>query len=140
MPAMIRYNPWSLLRDIQEDVNHIFERNTGQWSPRVDITEENDKFRVTADLPGISPEEVKVSIKDNTLSIEGERKTEERKEEQGYTRIERFSGSFHRQFILPNNIDPSKIEAKSQHGVLELSIPKKEPNQPKRIEVKVESK
>lgn len=140
MPALIKYSPWSLLRDIQDDVNQIFERNTGQWSPRVDITEENNKFRVIADLPGVDPKDIQVSIEGNILSIKGERKSEERKEEQGYTRLERFSGSFHRQFTLPNNINPSDIQAKSQHGVLELTIPKKEPNQPKKIDVKIEHK
>ena len=138
MPALIKYNPWSLLRDIQDDVNQIFERNTGQWSPRVDVTEFKDKYCVIADLPGVDPKDIKVSLEGNTLSIQGERKTEERKEDHGYTRLERFAGSFHRQFTLPNNINPSKIEANSKHGVLELTIPKKEPNQPQKIDIKIE--
>ena len=140
MPALIKYSPWSILRDIQDDVNQIFERNTGHWSPRVDITEQKDKFCVIADLPGVDPKNIHVSIEGNILSIQGERKSEERKEEKGYTRIERFSGSFHRQFSLPNNINPGKIEADYKNGVLELSIPKKEPNVPQKIDVKIDTK
>lgn len=132
--ALMRYNPWSLLRDIQGDLSDVA---TSQWIPQVDIKEEKDRFLILVDLPGVDPKEIKVSMDNNVLTIKGDRKTESKTEDKNYSRVERFSGSFYRRFTLPDNVDGHKIEAKGKHGVLEVSIPKKEPTKPKEIEVKV---
>lgn len=142
MPSIVRYNPWSMLRGIQDDMNTLFNQNLSekgmtQWSPHVDVEEEKDKYRIIADLPGVKPNEIKVHVDNNLMTIEGERKSESKKEKEGYSRIERFSGSFYRQFSLPENVDTKNIQAKTKNGVLEVTIPKKEASTTKTIDIKV---
>lgn len=149
------YRPLSVLRNIQEEMNTLFERTLGSksenvfpedtssvltshWTPYVDIKEEPEFYVISADIPGVDPKDIQLSMEDNILTIKGERNTEQKSEEGNYSRLERFSGSFYRRFSLPDNADGTKIQAKGKHGVLEVKIPKKEPNKPKRIEVKVE--
>lgn len=143
MPTIVRCNPWSMMRNLQGEVHTLFEGNLckkdcSQWTPHVDVTEDSEQYRVIADLPGIKPPEIKVSIEDNVMTIQGARQSETRKEKEGYARFERVSGKFYRQFTLPENVDPKKIQAKSKHGVLEVSLPKIEPSPPKTIEIAVE--
>ncbi len=142
MTAILRYNPWSVAREIRDEVSQFFDRNlyekgACQWSPHVDIAEEADKYRVIADLPGIMPSDIKLTVEENVMTIQGERKSECKKEKDGYSRMERFTGNFKRQFTLPENIDLKSINAKSKHGVLEITLPKKEPASPKSMEVKI---
>jgi HSP20 family protein len=108
---------------------------TAAWAPAVDIKEEPDKYVLHADLPGVKPEETDVSMEDGVLTIKGEKKTEEITEKEGYKRVERTFGSFHRRFSLPDTANPDAISAKSKDGVLEITIPKREAVQPKKIAV-----
>ena len=88
-----------------------------------------------ADIPGVDPEDIEVNMENGILSIKGERKSEHTEEKEGYKRIERAYGSFHRRFTLPESADPESIKAKSKHGSLEIVIPKREAVQPRRISV-----
>jgi len=97
-----------------------------KWSPSVDIKETANEYKVIAEVPGVNPKDIKVSLDKNTLTIEGEKTVEDEKEDSNWHRVERFSGSFCRQFTLPNNIDADSIKAKTKHGLLELTIPKAE--------------
>lgn len=108
--------------------------DTGTWAPAVDIREENDCFMVLADIPGVNQKDIHVSLEDNLLTIHGERQFENASND-GYSRMERIQGQFYRRFSLPQNVDESKINAKYKHGVLKVSIPKKEAVMEKRIEV-----
>ena len=109
------------------------------WSPRVDIVEDKDAYRVHADLPGLSKEDVKVTVEDGMLTINGERKAEKREKKDGkYEYHERTYGSFSRSFRLPDHIDAGAIKASHKNGVLELLLPKREEAKPKEIEVKIE--
>jgi HSP20 family protein len=145
MPAIVKYNPWSILRGIQGEVNQLFDvdpnngelpnMETSQWSPKVDIKEEASQFIITADLPGINPKDIEISMENNVLSIKGVRKLERNIKEDNYSRMERFSGSFYRQFTLPDHVNNEAIQAKGKHGVLEILIPKKERHVPKKISV-----
>lgn len=108
---------------------------TAQWQPRVDIKEEAGRFVIYADLPGIDPEEIEVSMDKGILSIRGERRSESSEETERYSRIERRYGSFHRRFALPDSADADGISAQGRHGVLEIVIPKKPETQPRRIKV-----
>lgn len=148
--AIVRYNPWTLLKDIQGEMNELFDKGlvqgtdsseiaTAQWSPHVDIREETDKFIIIADLPGIEPKDIHVAMENNILTIRGERKLERKVKEENYSRMERFSGTFYRRFTLPDQADGENIRAKGKNGVLEITIPKKERNIPKKIEVRVEA-
>lgn len=144
---IIRYQPF--LRDIQHEINQLFQRSwrtdndasdsaLGQWAPHVDIKEESDKFIVTADLPGVDPKNIEVSMESNVLTIKGERHLERKEKEQGYSRLERFSGSFYRQFTLPESVESEQVQARCKNGVLAVIIPKKEPQTVRKIEVKPE--
>ena len=142
--AIIRYRPSSLIQSLQDDINQLFSKNWlsgsledsfGQWAPQVDVKEEDDKFIVTADIPGVEPKDIEISMDNNVLSIKAERKIERDVKEENYTRSERFSGTFYRQLTLPDSVDSDKIQAQSKHGVLALVVPKKELRVSKRIEV-----
>jgi HSP20 family protein len=137
-----RYEPWSLLHQLHRELDRAREGTTGdgstataEWAPTVDIKEEADKFVLQADLPGVKPEEIDVSMEEGVLTIRGEKKTEANIDKEGYKRVERTFGSFYRRFSLPDTANPDAISAKSNHGVLEIVIPKREAVQPKKINV-----
>lgn len=109
---------------------------TSHWVPAVDIEEEDDRYVLTADVPGVDPKNIEVSMENGMLTIKGERKTESTVEKEGYKRIERSRGSFYRRFSLPDTADVEKIGAESKDGVLQLTIPKREAVKARKIEVK----
>ncbi|MBS0439063.1 MAG: Hsp20/alpha crystallin family protein [Proteobacteria bacterium] len=108
---------------------------TAQWTPRVDIREEDKRFVILADIPGVEPKDIEVSMDKGVLSIKGERNFEGTAENANATRSERFHGAFHRQFALPDSADADGISASGKHGVLEISIPKKAELAPRKIAV-----
>lgn len=131
-----------------DDLRQLFERFfqmgdlsdgssvvTSQWTPRVDIREEDGRFVILADLPGIDPDEVEIMMDKGILSIKGERKSELEEHAERYSRIERRYGMFHRRFALPDSADPEGITARGYNGVLEISIPKRPETTPRRIHV-----
>jgi HSP20 family protein len=140
--AITRYQPWGLLNQLQRELERAHEGNggegsiaTAEWAPAVDIKEENDKFVLHADIPGVKPEEIEVSMENGVLTIKGEKKTEANTEREGYKRVERTYGSFYRRFSLPDTANSEAINAKSKNGVLEIVIPKRESVKPKKINV-----
>ena len=108
---------------------------TAQWSPRVDIKEEADRFVIYADLPGVDPKDIQIDMDKGILSIRGERSTESRTEDERWSRVERAHGVFHRRFALPDSANPDAIAATGRHGVLEVSIPQRPETTPRRIQV-----
>ena len=106
------------------------------WSPSVDIVENDKAIVVKADLPGLKKEDFDVSVKDGILTLSGERKSESTSKENGICRMERFSGKFTRSFQLPNTLNESKITASYTDGVLEVTVPKAETAKPRSIKVK----
>ena len=143
--AITRYEPWGLLTQLQRELERV--RNdvagegssaTAEWAPAVDIKEENDKFVLQADLPGVDPANIDVSTENGVLTIKGEKQTEAKTEKEGYKRIERTYGSFYRRFSLPDTADLEAISAVTRNGVLEVTIPKRESVQPKKISVNVQ--
>jgi len=109
----------------------------GTWAPRVDIYETEDSYVVSADLPGIQKEDIGIDIKDNTLTIRGEKKFEEKSDKDKYVRVERKYGKFVRSFSLSDNVDKEKIKANYKDGVLEIRIPKREEAATKQIKLEV---
>lgn len=109
----------------------------GHFVPAVDVREDENRYIVKADLPGISKEGLDVSITDNVLTIRGERKEQEDQKAKGYWHSERWSGVFHRSLELPAEVDASKVGASFKDGVLELSIPKPEQVKPRQIKIEV---
>lgn len=146
---VVRYEPWGLLRRFQDDVNQLFGETrsgplsegdqssivTSNWTPAVDIKEESDRYVLEADIPGVNPKDIEVTMDNGVLTIKGERKHEAEKEANGYKRVERSYGSFYRRFSLPDSADPEGITAKGKDGVLEVTIPKHEKVQPRKITV-----
>jgi HSP20 family protein len=110
---------------------------SGPWTPAVDVYETNDAIVLKADLPDVKQEDVDISVEGNTLSIRGERKQEKEVHDKNYYRMERSYGNFVRSFSLPATVDSEKIDATFSHGVLKLTIPKREESKPKQIKVKV---
>lgn len=111
---------------------------TSEWAPRVDIREEDKRFVIEADIPGVDPKAIDINMDKGVLSIRGERKTEHKVEDGKYTRVERAHGVFHRRFALPDSANPDGIRATGKHGVLEIEIPKRPETTPRKIDIEVE--
>ena len=105
------------------------------WAPRVDVEETEKEILVKADLPGIDPKAVEISIQDNVLTVRGEKKEEKEEKKKNYHRVERFTGSFHRAIPLPPGADAEKMAATSTNGVVTITVPKKPEAQPRKITV-----
>lgn len=112
--------------------------NVADWSPSVDITEDEKEYEITVDLPRIARADVKVVVENGSLIIRGERKRETEHKDKKVHRIERSYGSFHRSFSLPDDADGNGVSASFKDGVLRVSLPKNEEKLPKQIEVKVD--
>jgi HSP20 family protein len=107
----------------------------GGWSPSVDIYETDAEIILKAELPGVTRDKINLEIKDNVLILKGERSFEKDVKEENYHRIERGYGGFQRTFTLPTLVDRNKIKAKYKDGILEVSVPKGEPNRAKQISI-----
>jgi HSP20 family protein len=105
--------------------------------PSVDITEDEKSYLVTADVPGMKPEEIDVQVENNVLTIRGERKYETQGKQQGYRRVERHYGRFQRSFALPEGVNPEAIEANVDNGTLTLRVPKPTTALPRKVKVNV---
>lgn len=141
---LVRFEPWSIADLMQRDFDRFAGRRLGHsnletpvsdWAPAVDIVEEKDHFVLRADVPGVAPSDIDVSMEDGVLTIAGERHTEKHEDAEGIKRFERVSGKFYRRFTLPETADAEGIGARSANGILEVSIPKKPEVQPRRITV-----
>ena len=108
------------------------------WSPQVDISEDDKEYLVKADLPEMKKEDVKVTVEEGVLSISGERKSEKEEKNKTFHRIERSYGRFLRTFTLPEDADAKKIAAEFKDGVLKAHLPKMPEAKPKAVEVKVQ--
>ena len=141
--ALIRWNPFGEVDTFQRQMNRLFEdyarpdNSVSGWTPRVDIFEDENQIILSAELPGLSDKDVTVNVENNVLTISGERALENEEKKDGYTRVERYYGSFNRSFSLPNTVDIEKVDAKMDKGVLTVSLPRREDTKPKQIEVKV---
>ena len=149
--ALIRWSPrrdvrdpFASLTEIQDGMNRIFDASLrrrsgfdGLFSPAIDVVVEKDNVIVKADLPGLTKDDVTVTLQDNYLTIRGEKKHETEQKESDYFLSERVYGSFTRTVELPTTVDAKKIEARFKDGVLHVTLPKTEEAKPKQIEVKV---
>lgn len=107
------------------------------WSPRVDVTERDDDYLVSFDLPGLERDQIDVRCEENVLTVSGERKLDRQEDTRKGHYVERFHGKFTRSVTLPKNIDANKIDATYRNGVLEIIVPKAEEMKPRQIEIKV---
>ena len=142
-------DPFTSLEDMQNEMNKLFNyptmkpliKRSGQWdkiwAPAVDIHDTKDALVVTADIPGLTKDQIDVSVDNNVLTIKGEKREEKEEKKKEMVRSERFYGSFQRSFTLPVGIDQTKVNAAYKDGVLEVSIPKKEEAKANQIKVDV---
>ena len=147
--SIMRWDPFRDLVTLRERMERLFEDflaparreeeiTAGVWTPAVDIYETPENFVLKAELPGLTQKDINLELKQNVLTLSGERRFEEEVKRESYHRVERAYGSFKRSFSLPGNVESEKVSAKFKDGVLEVVIPKREEAKPKRIEVKVE--
>ena len=150
MSELTRWSPWRELEDMEKRLSTIFGRapmaregekkeaiSVAEWSPLVDITEDDKEYIIKAEVPEMKKEDIKINVYDDVLSISGERKYEKEEKGKKYHRVERAYGSFMRSFTLPGDADGSKVNAEYKDGVLKVHLPKSEKAKPKTIEVKV---
>ena len=148
MKNLVRVEPNNILNRIQKDIIDTFRSNwwpsfaddvsviaPSEWVPSVDIKEEKDHFIIRADIPGVEPKDIQVSLENGVLSIRGERHSEKEEEKEGVRRSECTYGLFHRRFSLPDTADAEKVSAEGKNGVLKISIGKKEGGKPKLIKI-----
>src|SRR5271155_3354478 len=146
MNSAIRWQPFRTGNTLQEQVNRLFESTYGDrssesavttWAPAVDIYETENELVIKADLPEINEKELDVRIENNTLTIRGERKFEQKVVEGSYLRTERTYGSFSRSFSLPNTVNTENIKAEYKNGVLTVELPKRAESKPRQVKVNV---
>lgn len=120
-----RFEPWSYVDLLHRDLNRSAPHQTaGQWTPAVDILEEQSQFVLRADVPGVRVEDIEVTMDAGVLTISGARDADKFGDDVNVRRTERASGSFSRRFTIPESTDAEKITARSNNGILEIAIPK----------------
>ena len=138
-------DPFKELREIEKRISSMLDLERAAvpsaketiWAPAVNEKEDEKAYYVEVDLPGVKKEDINVEVKDNVLTISGERKFKKEEKDKGYIRTESFFGKFERRFTLPSDADAEKIDAKVEDGVLHITIPKIEEKEgTKKIEVK----
>jgi len=146
--ALVRRDPWGNLTILQDHINRLFQEafpeprgeegevSLGTWYPAVDIHETDEAIVIQAELPGAKKEDIDIEIKENILTLKGERTEDKEIKKENYYRQERRSGKFHRSFTLPAVIDPETVVARYKTGVLEVKILKSEEQKPKQVDIK----
>ncbi len=147
--TLVRWDPFRELEDMSYRLNRMFSRPTlpqangketmivADWVPSVDVSETDGEYQIKAEIPDVKKEDVKVTLEDGVLTIQGQRKQEKEDKGTKYHRVERAYGSFVRSFTLPDLVDEQKVKAEFKDGVLNLQLPKSEKAKPKAIEVTV---
>ena len=145
--SIIRWTPFREFEDIQTRLDRLFKDRSvrgeddtlfrADWMPAVDVQETEQEFLIKADLPDVKKEDVKVTVHDGVMTLEGERKLEKEEKGKKFHRIEREYGRFVRRFTLPDGADEAKVAADFKDGVLNVRIPKSPVVRPKTVEVKV---
>jgi HSP20 family protein len=146
--TLIRWEPAAEVNTIQNEMNRLFntffeqpaqsgrgDGATRRWLPPMDLVESADQYVLRADLPGLDDGDVNIQLEDNVLTISGERTARHENKDEGYYRLERASGGFSRSLTLPEGVDPDRIVAHFDRGVLEIWIPKPEQKKPKTVHI-----
>jgi HSP20 family protein len=147
MMNLIKWNPRKEMETFSDHINRFFDggmfpstwlsevSSLDNWKPVADIFEQDDKIVIKAELPGVDKKDIRVDLKDNVLSLEGERSSDNEVKEENFYRRERVHGTFSRSFMLPKGLHPEKIKADFKDGVLNIEIPKPEEIKAKKITV-----
>jgi HSP20 family protein len=159
MRSLMRWDPfrWGPFKEMEKEMEELSNRfsrlltrwpfreegvgealTVSEWSPVVDISETDSEFLIKAEIPGVDKKDVKVTVQDGVLTIQGERKREKEEKGRRFHRLERSYGAFMRTFDLPEDVDQDKLKAEFKDGMLYVHLPKTEKAMTKVIEVKVE--
>jgi len=144
--SIVKWDPFHDLTSLQDRINRLFEeafprtgesdeQGPGIWRPPVDILDTESAIVIEVEVPGINKDDISIDLKENVLSIEGERKLEADRKEENYYQRERRFGWFQRTFTLPAYVEPESIKATFKQGVLKIEIPKPEERKPKQISI-----
>ena len=150
MNALTRWNQLKELEALRHGLGSLLNRSPAQWpegqeepiavaewSPLVDISEDDKEYLIKAELPEVKKEDVKVTAENGTLTITGERRYEKEDKNKKYHRVERAYGSFGRSFSFPDDASPGKVSAEFKDGVLTVHLAKDEKAKPQQVEIKV---
>ena len=148
MTVLTRWDPFRELNTLQDRMNRLFRDSvspeaqdqtlaTSAFAPPVDVYEDEHNITLKIEVPGIDEKDIDVRIENNTLTVHGERKFEKEEKEENFRRVERQYGSFTRSFTLPTTVDPEKVSAASDKGILKISLAKKAEAKPKQIKINV---
>jgi len=149
--AIVRWRPFQELMNLRNEMDRLFDEffgrtserfglevGEGVWSPDVDISETDNEIIVSAELPGVKKEDIKITLQDNVLTLRGEKKQEKETKDENFHRVERSYGVFQRSFTLPATVDAKNIKAGYKNGVLKIRLPKAEEAKKKEIPIAVE--
>ncbi len=143
---LVRWNPASKMMNVNNHLDRFFSEffypagsHVSQdgycWNPAADVYENNDAYVIKAELPGLNKKHINVDVKENILTIKGERSDDNEVKEDKVYRKERFQGKFQRAFVLPSTVESGKIEAEFADGLLKITIPKSGEKKPKQITI-----
>ena len=145
--TIVRWDPFRELEDVSDRLNRMFSRPAlprtngketmvvADWVPSVDVSETDGEYQIKAEIPDVKKEDVRVTLEDGVLTIQGERKQEKEEKGKKYHRVERSYGSFTRSFSLPTTVDATRIAATYKNGVLEITVPKAETAKSKKVDI-----
>ena len=141
--AIVRWDPWRELAGIERQFDEMFGRGrsgtraqgTGTWVPALDVHQEGDTMVICAEIAGVDPENVDVTIDDDVLTVSGKRDDDRKVEEGQWIRRERFTGQFRRSISLPPGVDPDKVKANAKNGVIEIRVPRPSKTEPHRVQL-----
>jgi len=145
---LMKWDPFRELEDVSNRLNRVFGRplarmepnemfTVADWMPSADISETDTAYLIKAEIPGVNKEDVKVTIENGMLTIQGERKMEKEEKDKKFHRIERSYGSFMRSFRVPDDADESAVKAEFKDGVLNITLTKSAKAKPKAVNVSV---
>ena len=143
--TLVRWRPLNEVTSIQDEINRVFDevwrgqraRGPQTWVPPVDLLENEDEFKLVAELPGLASEDVKISLTENVLTLRGEKKAVKEEKIENWHHVERTYGTFERSVQLTSAVDPAKVTAKFKDGVLTVILPKSNESRPR--DIKIES-
>ncbi len=146
-PALANWPGFGRLTSLRDEIDRLFQEPLAElarttnllsgWTPAIDLYEDKDNVFVKAELPGMKKEDIEVSFRNGTLSISGERKSEDKYEDSEVYRSERFFGRFQRTVTLPAPVAADKVKAEYKDGILSITLPKTEEAKPKHIDVNI---
>jgi len=147
MTVLTRWEPFREFVTLQDRMNRLFRESypegreealtTSTFAPPVDVYEDEHSITLKIEVPGIDEKDIDVRLENGTLTLRGERKFEEKKEEGGWHRVERSYGHFERVFTLPDSVNPDGVKADYKNGTLTITLPKKEIAKPKQVKIQV---